>query len=268
MTPALDRPFALSPEELDRFRRDGFVRLKHVFDPETIEQFGPEIVRLTLEAKSDSKPLAERSTYGKAFLQVTNLWLKSAVARELVFSRRLAGLAARLLEVDGVRLYHDQALLKEPGGGFTPAHADQFYWPLASDRCVTAWIPLQPVPREMGPIGFYAGSQRFELGRDLPISDDSEREVAAAMEERGFALVDDPFEAGEVSFHAGWTFHRAGPNRTSGMRSAMTIIYMDRDMRLKVPANRMEEIDRDAFCPGIRPGDVIDSHLNPILFES
>ena len=177
MTPALDRPYALSPEDVTRFRRDGFVRLKGVFDAAAIEEFGPEITRLTLEAKSDAKPLAERSTYGKAFLQVTNLWLQSAVARELVFSRRLAGIAARLLEVDGVRLYHDQALTKEPGGGFTPAHADQFYWPLASDRCVTAWIPLQPVPDEMGPIGFYAGSQRFELGRDLPISDDSELQI-------------------------------------------------------------------------------------------
>jgi len=268
MIPALDRPYALSPEAVERFRRDGFVRLKEVFDCETIGEFGPEIVRLTLEAKNGVKPLAERSTYGKAFLQVTNLWLKSAVARELVFSRRLAGIAARLLEVDGVRLYHDQALIKEPGGGFTPAHADQFYWPLASDRSITAWIPLQPVPAEMGPVGYYAGSQRFEIGRDLPISDDSERRIAATMEREKFELVDDPFEVGEVSFHAGWTFHRAGPNETEDMRSVMTIIYMDRDMRLKVPANQMEEVDREAFCPGIRPGDVIDSPLNPLLFES
>ena len=65
---------------------------------------------------------------------------------------------AKLLGVAGVRLYHDQSLYKEPGGGITPAHADQYYWPLASDRIVTAWIPLQPVPEDMGPLAFYAGS--------------------------------------------------------------------------------------------------------------
>lgn len=47
------------------------------------------------------------------------------------------------LQVEGVRLYADQALYKEPHGGYTPWHCDAFYWPLASDKAVTAWIPLQ-----------------------------------------------------------------------------------------------------------------------------
>jgi hypothetical protein len=42
-------------------------------------------------------PLAERDTYNKAFLQVTNLWRHDATVRELVFSRRLVRLAATLL---------------------------------------------------------------------------------------------------------------------------------------------------------------------------
>lgn len=58
---------------------------------------------------------------------MTNLWQHSERAHELVFSRRLAQIAAELLRVDGVRLYHDQALYKEPGGGITPWHADQYY---------------------------------------------------------------------------------------------------------------------------------------------
>lgn len=57
-------------------------------------------------------------------------------------------------QVEGVRLYHDQALYKEAGGGPTPWHADQYYWPLTTDRIVTAWIPLQPVSADMGPLAF------------------------------------------------------------------------------------------------------------------
>jgi hypothetical protein len=87
------------------------------------------------------------------------------------------------------------------------------------------------------------------------------------MEAQSFPLVDDPFELGEVSFHLGWTFHRAGPNRTAGPRSVMTIIYMDRDMRLAEPANRNQEIDRDVWCPGAVVGEVIDTPKNPVLYE-
>ena len=47
------------------------------------------------------------------------------------------------LKVEGVRLYADQALYKEPHGGYTPWHCDASYWPLATDKVVSAWIPLQ-----------------------------------------------------------------------------------------------------------------------------
>jgi ectoine hydroxylase-related dioxygenase (phytanoyl-CoA dioxygenase family) len=261
----LDRPHALDAGTIEAFRANGFVRLKEVFSAEELARYAPEIERLTLAKQA--RPLEERSTYGKAFLQITNLWEHGGLAREFVFGKRLARIAAELLEVEGVRLYHDQSLMKEPGGGFTPAHADQYYWPLASNRVITAWVPLKAVPAEMGPIGFYAGSHRFEFGRDLPISDESEARVSAEMERQGFTLVDDPLELGEVSFHSGWTFHRAGPNQTDRPRSVMTIIYMDKDMRLKAPSPD-QQADRDAFCPGVELGEVIASPKNPVLWTS
>jgi ectoine hydroxylase-related dioxygenase (phytanoyl-CoA dioxygenase family) len=169
--------------------------------------------------------------------------------------------------VDGVRLYHDQSLYKEPAGGITPAHADQYYWPLASDRTITAWVPLQAVPQDMGPLAFFAGSQHVEFGRDLGISDESERAITANMEAQGFRVVDEPFDLGEVSFHSGWTFHRAGPNRSAQPRSVMTVIYMDRDMRLKAPDNHMQQADWERWCTGAVVGKVIDTRKNPVLFE-
>jgi ectoine hydroxylase-related dioxygenase (phytanoyl-CoA dioxygenase family) len=262
----LDRPYAIGPDQIGDFRRNGFVRLKQVFSAEELQHYGAEITRLTLDLNKQTRPLEERSTYGKAFLQITNLWEQGGLAREFIFGKRLAGIAAALLEVEGVRLYHDQSLMKEPGGGFTPAHADQFYWPLASDRSITAWVPLQAVPAEMGPVGFYSGSHKFEFGRDLAISDESERLVTEQMEAQGFPLVNDPFELGEVSFHSGWTFHRAGPNLTDRPRSVMTIIYMDKDMRLKAPNNRNQQIDWDVWCPGATIGEIIDTPKNPVLY--
>jgi ectoine hydroxylase-related dioxygenase (phytanoyl-CoA dioxygenase family) len=267
MTSAIDLPYALDEAQIAQFRRDGFIRLKDVFDAHTLRRYGEEITRLTIALNTQTTPLEERSTYDRAFLQVMNLWEQGGLAREFVFGKRLAGIAAALLEVEGVRLYHDQSLYKEPGGGITPAHADQYYWPLASDRTVTAWVPLQAVPREMGPLAFYAGSQDVEFGRDLGISDESEREITANMQAHGFTIVDEPFDLGEVSFHLGWTFHRAGANRSQQPRSVMTVIYMDRDMRLKAPENHMQQQDWEKWCAGAVPGEIIDTPSNPVLFE-
>ena len=263
----IDRLYEITPEQVAAFRRDGFVRLKQVFTAEELRHYGEEITRLTIELNTQTLPLEERSTYDKAFLQVMNLWEQGGLAQEFVFGRRLAQIAAALLEVEGVRLYHDQSLYKEPGGGITPAHADQYYWPLETDRSITVWVPLQAVPDEMGPLAFFAGSQSVEFGRDLGISDESERKITEAMAEHGFPVANGPFELGEVSFHLGWTFHRAGANRSEQPRSVMTVIYMDRDMRLKAPSNEMQQNDWERWCPGAKIGEVIDTPKNPVLYE-
>lgn len=212
-----------------------------------------------------TSPLEERDTYHKAFLQVTNLWRTSDVARAFVFERRLADWAAELLGVERVRLYHDQALYKEPGGGITPWHADQFYWPLSSDRTITAWVPLQATPLEMGPLAFAAGSHRMGFGRDLEIGDESERSLRRALESGRFTEVNEPFELGEVSFHSGWTFHHTGPNTSSTARAVMTVIYMADGIRLLAPERKQHYADWEAFMPGVQPGEVVDSPLNPVL---
>jgi ectoine hydroxylase-related dioxygenase (phytanoyl-CoA dioxygenase family) len=262
----LDTCYTLSAEQVARYRRDGFIKLKQVLDADTLNHYGREITRLTIELNTQSQPLEERSTYDKAFLQVMNLWESSPLVGRFVMGQRLARIAAELMEVDGVRLYHDQSLYKEPGGGITPAHADQYYWPLASDRTITAWIPLQPVPVAMGPLGFYARSQSVSFGRDLGISDESEAKISANMEKHGFAFEASPFDLGEVSFHSGWTFHKAGANTSTTPRSVMTIIYMDAAMKLAPVLNAVQENDRNHWCPGARPGEVIDTRKNPVIW--
>ncbi|HEY3957855.1 MAG TPA: phytanoyl-CoA dioxygenase family protein [Streptosporangiaceae bacterium] len=257
--------YPVGPAARRHFAENGFVKLTGVLSPVTVQAYEPEVTAHVVELNTQHLPLAERDTYCRAFLQVTNLWRHSERVRELVFSGRLAGIAAELLGVPGVRLYHDQALYKEPGGGITPWHADQYYWPLSSDRAVTVWLPLQDTPAEMGPLAFAAGSHRFEFGRDLPISDDSERELQTKLAAQGFGVAEEPYALGEASFHLGWTFHRAAPNRSASPRRVMTIIYIDSAIRVAEPVNDFQRADIDAWMPGTEPGSLPCTPLNPVL---
>lgn len=266
MTSPLNTPFHVDAGMVANFERDGFVRIPGALDPRCVAEYGAIITRKTLELNTDDRPLVERSTYDRAFLQVMNLWRTDDIVRQFVFGKRLAGIAAALLGVRSVRLYHDQSLYKEPGGGITPAHADQYYWPLTSDRTVTVWIPLQDVPLDMGPLAFYCGSHRVAFGRDLSISDESEAAISREMEALGFPMDEAPYALGDVSFHSGWTFHRAGPNTSTRPRSVMTMIYMDADIRVADPVNAMQRSDLDQWLPGLVPGEAAASPVNPILF--
>lgn len=259
--------YPLRRKLIEQFRRDGFIHLRGVLTPETLRRYADEITAKVFELNTMQLPLSERSTYHKAFLQVTNLWRESDIARELVCSKRLARIATELLGTKGVRLYHDQALYKEPGGGLTPWHVDQYYWPLGSPATVTAWIPLQDTPVEMGPLSFASGSHRFPLLRDLSISDDSERLIQEAMVREDFPYVERPFALGDVSFHYGYTFHRAPPNQSEEPREVMTVIYMDRDITVTEPTNDEQRGDLEGWLSGARIGAIPDGPLNPVLFE-
>ncbi|MBK8877089.1 MAG: phytanoyl-CoA dioxygenase family protein [Haliscomenobacter sp.] len=263
----LHTPYALSEDSIRFYDENRFIKLKGVLSREAILFFQEAITARVRQMNTVTTTLENRDTYGKAFLQLFNLWRHDELARALVFSKRVARIASELMQTGGVRLYHDQALYKEAGGGITPWHADQFYWPLETDKTVTAWIPLQETPLEMGPLEFSAGSHRIVNGRELAISDDSERLIGEKLRVTDFPHTIEPFSLGEVSFHSGWVFHRAGANTTEEMRRVMTVIYMDKDMTLKQPENDNQILDWETWCPGARVGEVIDTPLNPVLFE-
>ncbi len=262
----LSEPMELTAAQIDFYQKNRFIKIKQVFSPEVIAHFNEVIGRKVNEMNKMQIPLDQRSTYGKAFLQLFNLWREDEAIKKFVFSRRLAKIAADLMQVEGVRLYHDQALFKEAGGGITPWHADQYYWPLETDKTVTAWIPLQATPLEMGPLEFSAGSHQIVEGRDQKIGDESETFIGEKLRITDFQHVIEPFDVGEVSFHSGWVFHRAGANTTDQMRKVMTVIYMDKNMVLKAPENDNQKLDWEVWCPGAEIGEVIDTHLNPVLF--
>jgi len=259
--------YDLDAETIGRFRRDGFVKLGGVLAPMALAFFGEEVTRKVFELNTEELPIEERTAFRAAFLQVFNLWTQSEVAKDLIFSPRLARIATELMGVRGVRLYHDQALYKEPGGKSTPWHADQYYWPFDTPNTVTAWIPFHAVRLEMGPLSFSAGSHSLEVGRDFPISEESERSIAEALREHELPYSEEPFALGDVSFHSGWTFHRAPGNMTTEPRRVQTIIYVDADAHIAEPTSDAKRKDLERWLAGSEPGHLATGSLNPVLYS-
>ena len=173
--PPLDSDYPLTADQIAQYRRDGHILLRGVASPAEAAAHEPLLTAAVNRFNTETRPLAERDTYGKAFLQVMNLWDRDAAVRPYVLARRFAKIAADLMGVSGVRIYHDQALYKEPGGGHTPWHQDEYYWPLDTDNTITMWMPLTDVVTEMGTLIFASRSGEQGYLSKIPISDESER---------------------------------------------------------------------------------------------
>jgi ectoine hydroxylase-related dioxygenase (phytanoyl-CoA dioxygenase family) len=263
----LDRPYPVSIQQVQAYRGAGFCVLRGVASRDEVAAYRGPIESTAARLNDEARPLHERDTYGQAFLQTCNLWRASAEVKRFVFARRFAGIAADLMGVDRVRLYHDQALFKEGGGGHTPWHQDQYYWPLEGEGSITMWMPLVDLTADMGIMAFAPGSHREGLLADLEISDDSERELEALVDRRGYEVCGaEAMAAGDASFHSGWTLHHAPGNATNTVRAVMTVIYFADGTRI-APTREGSEPDRHKWLGSPEPGTLAAGPLNPVVFD-
>ncbi len=248
--PELQDEYRLTASQIESYKRDGHLFLRGVASVEKVSAYRPVITGV-LDTMVKLKDMQGRvDDYSSLFLQVTNVWRKSEAVKRFVLAKRFAKIAADLMGVDGVRIYHDQVLFKTPGGRPTPWHQDQYYWPLDTEHTITMWMPLVDVPKEMGPMIFAVGSHKLGYLGDRPISDDANEYFASIIDEKGFKPISYELKAGDATFHSGLMLHSAYPNTTNQTREVITVIYYADGTRIMEPDNKHRKIDMEVFHPG------------------
>ena len=101
-----------------QFRRDGFVMVPDLLAADELERYGAAVDEAVARRKRfDNRKLGEKTPYEQSFIQCINLWEDAPAVRPLTFHPIVCEAAARILGVERLRLWHDQALYKEAGGG-------------------------------------------------------------------------------------------------------------------------------------------------------
>ena len=255
---ALAEPYPLTVEQRERFRAESFVKLPAVIPPRVVRRLADRLEQLLRAEHGDDNT-------GR-FTALEQLWLGDDLMRAVALSPRLGNLAADLLGVD-VRIYHDNALSKEPGCGRTPWHHDAEHFPLATLSAVTAWIPVTAISMAMGPLSFARHPDLRALLGDLAFDRTGtsyDTTVSARIASSGTPTEDGPFAAGEVSFHGALCFHTAGANHTSQPRRALATTYYADGARVVERPTLISGVWQD-FLPGVLPGELAATGLNPVV---
>ena len=269
--PALDDAYTLTPQQIADYREKGHVGLSNVCSREEIAAFEPSITEASQRFSSEKRPMEERDLFGKAFTLVGGLWNRDEEVARFTLAKRFARIAAELMGVSGVRLYHDVSINKEAGGGYTPWHQDAYYWPMDTPHNITMWMPLVDITHEMGGLNFASGSQHGGYLGD-GISDDSQAFYDDVIAHKGFPVESHTqqrgvLKAGDATFHNGWTLHCAPPNNSDRARKIMTVVYFADGVRTFADmGNSNREADFKAYMPGVKPGELAASELNPVLY--
>ena len=253
-------PYQLSDKQINSYNKNGFISLKNVLSGKALNNARKVIEAAVLVRKEkDKRTLSEKSQYEQSFLQCGYLCWDFPAVKDFVFGKRFAGIARDLMKANGARLWHDQALFKEPHGRVTDAHQDISYWPInEGEYTITMWFALNNVPREKGCLYFYPASHKLKEKEYIDIFKNPHQPEIVKGIEKTFT----PINAGDVTSHSGLTFHGAGENVSDEMREGMTVIYLaDGDTFDASDARNATH----KSCVGLNDGDKIDTLYTPLL---
>ncbi len=234
----------LTAVQIQQFHEEGFVVIENFLNQEELQEWRLVVAeavreRLSLDpdlqqafsAQYGSESLnmqnqADPSTfYANVFTQCLRLSDSHAATARLVRDARLGRMAATLAGVDGVRIWHDQALFKPPYGNQTTWHMDCPYWAFHTRRSVSMWLPLDDATYANGCLWYLPGTHRLATFDLVPISENMRDVFEAYPEWMHIEARPAPVPAGGLVVHNSMIAHAAGPNLTPSPRRAMTIAF-------------------------------------------
>ena len=141
---------------------------------------------------------------------------------------------------------------KEPGDQQQVVwHQDASYWPLTPSKVVTAWLAIDDVDAENGPMTVVPGSH---LHGQIPFehSTAEEQNVLGQSVRDPLRWGDEPvaftMRAGQMSLHTDLLLHGSAPNRSTRRRCGLTLRYMPPEVR-----TREERRANGYICRGSDP---------------
>ena len=156
----------LTQEQIDSYRENGFVVCHDFLSADELETWRQAVdgavrqrgkQRMIHQEVDEEK---EESYYDYVFVQRVNLWQDNPDLRRLILDPRLGKMAADLAGVDGMRIWHDQALIKQPWANPTGWHLDNPFWSYSSRETLSLWVALDDATLQNGCLYFLPGSHK------------------------------------------------------------------------------------------------------------
>ncbi|MBV7339635.1 phytanoyl-CoA dioxygenase family protein [Chloroflexi bacterium TSY] len=226
--------FLPNENDITDYRENGYWISSKLFSNEELKKFCQHHARvIDGEYETGRTPDSRIPQSGKSeVVQVLNAHWSDVTIAQLVLDVRIGAIAARLAGVSGIRLFHDQLIYKPPHSGDVGQigwHQDLGYWTcIDDDRTLTAWVALEDVTEEKGPMEVVPGSHKWGIldenhFRDLDLDEQIRR--IEAKSGRPFKTELCTMAAGCVSFHNGATIHGSRANLSDHPRLS-AIVHM------------------------------------------
>ena len=261
--PDIDNYYNLEDKKIDFFWQNGFVLLKNVLSKSEISAYRDEIKKVAEERNKDKD-----KEFGGAFYQALNIRFDSKGVEKFCLSKRLGKIAADLMRVDAVRIFHEQSIFKSPGDTKSYWHQDQYFWPLDTNLHIGMWMALTDMTKDMGLMRFVKNSHTMGDLVGESITKKSENHFDDIIKKHNLERIEiESMNAGDCTFHFGWTIHGAGLNISNKVREAMIVTYYADGSRVGKLDTKDRKGDAELFLGGKKEGEIANHSMNSIVYK-
>ncbi len=260
----------LSAQQIDSYQTNGFLVIENFLDPEELKTWRTQTEdgvaqRLANLDEGWHNRWDKDSYYANVFTQCVKLADTHAGMHALMHDQRLGRMAATLAGVDGIRIWHDQALFKPPYGNPTGWHLDNPYWSFSSRQAISLWVALDDATLSNGCMVYVPGTHKTARFENSGIGANIADLFKVYPEWMEIDPVACPCPAGSAVFHNGLTAHGAGANMTNKPRRAMTCAYMPDGSTFNGTRNVLPE----NYYESLKIGDLLDDDaINPLIWHN
>ena len=259
----------LTQGQIDEYRERGVIVVEGFLDSDDLAiwrmHVDAAVERRQSRKSAHSDAKSGDSYYDNVFTQRLNLWMDHEGMRGLMLDRRIGRMAADLAGVEGIRIWHDQALIKEAWANPTAWHLDNPYWSFSSPDAISIWVALDDATLHNGCLYFLPGTHKQATYDSSEIGENMSSLFEVYPQWRQLEAVAAPMKAGDCSFHNGLLAHGAGANMTPGRRRAMTCAYMPDGATFNGNKNVLPE----EYFSQLSEGDIIDNdELVPLIYHA
>ena len=215
------------------YRKNGFIVIDDFLTDQELNTWRTAVDKAVKKRKNKALPDreevmegADRTFVDKSFDQLINLWQDSDDMKRLILDQRIGKMACDLTGCSGMRVWHDQALIKQPWGNPSTLHTDTPYWSFHHKEALSIWIALDDATLQNGCLFFLPGSHKLTDFKEAGFTQNMDEVFVKYPDLKHIEPVPAPMKAGSCSFHCGLTIHGANANMTAKPRRAMTCAFM------------------------------------------
>ena len=249
-----------SPEQIEQYRQQGYVVIENFLEPDELQHWR-EVTDAAMRTRLAAKGAAILSNqadpeafYAQVFTQCVRLADVYPPMAEIMFDERLGRLAATLAGVDGIRIWHDQALVKQAYGNHTAFHFDNPFWSFHSPHAISLWLALDDATLANGCLWYIPSTHLQAKFESVGIGQNLGDLFKAYPQWKKIDAAPAVCRAGGAVYHNGLIAHGAGVNMTSHPRRAMTCAYMPDGSTF----NGQQNVLPDDYFNSLKIGDLLD----------